>query len=124
MLPSEAEGLLGDARFVDVREPYEYEAGHIDGSLHIPIGVITARLEELPTDQKLIIVCQVGQRSRLVADFLRAQGRDAHNLEGGLQRWASEGRALTTDVEPGRLVDGWARDLSGRRLNPAPGEKT
>lgn len=123
MLPSEAEALLSHARFVDVREPYEYEAGHIDGSLHIPIGEITARLEELPADQKLVIVCQVGQRSKLVADFLRQQGMDAHNLEGGLQRWASEGRTLITDMEPGRLVDGWARDLSGERLSPDPGEQ-
>ena len=123
MLPSEAEALVGDARFVDVREPYEFEAGHIDGSLHIPIGEIGARYEELRADAKLVIVCQIGQRSGLVADFLRQHGMDAHNLEGGLQQWAAEGRPLSAQQDSGQIVDGWARDLSGGLLNPDPGEQ-
>ena len=116
MLPREAEGLLGQARFVDVREPYEFSAGHIEDSIHIPIGEIPTRFEELRGDEKLVIVCQVGQRSALVAEFLRGQGMDAHNLEGGLQRWAAEGLPLTAPDGSGRLVDGWARDLSGQRV--------
>jgi rhodanese-related sulfurtransferase len=122
MLPSEAEALLGQALFLDVREGYEYDAGHIEGSVHIPIGQISARFQELRADQAIIVVCQVGQRSGLVADFLGQRGMEAQNLEGGLQRWAAEGRPLTARDDTGTVVDGWARDLSGGRINPDPDE--
>jgi len=106
--------------FLDVREPYEWEGGHVEGSVHIPIGQIQRRFEELDRARPIVVVCQVGQRSALVADFLTAQGYVAHNLEGGLQDWAAEGLPLTSGVDEGDLVDGWARDINGRRLDGTP----
>jgi rhodanese-related sulfurtransferase len=106
--------------FLDVRERYEWDAGHVQGSLHIPIGQIQRRFEELNREQPIVVVCQVGQRSALVADFLRAQGYDAHNLEGGLQEWAAQGLPLSSADEEGDLGDGWARDIEGRRLGGTP----
>jgi rhodanese-related sulfurtransferase len=119
LTPKEA-AALDDHVFLDVREPYEWDAGHVRGSVHIPIGQIQERFQELERDQPIVVVCQVGQRSALVAEFLAAQGYDAHNLDGGLQRWASEGLPLTTDDEGGSVIDGWARDLHGRRLDGTP----
>jgi rhodanese-related sulfurtransferase len=109
-----------DHVFLDVREPYEWAAGHLEGSVHIPIGQIQRRFEELDRDRPIIVVCQVGQRSALVANFLSTQGFDAHNLEGGLQEWAAAGLPLDSDDDEGDVVDGWARDIDGRRLDGTP----
>lgn len=106
-----------DAVFLDVREHYEWDAGHVDGAIHIPIGEIQRRFDELDATRRIIVVCQVGQRSALVADFLSAQGYDAHNLEGGLQEWSARGLPLVAPDMGGDVVDGWARDLDGRRLD-------
>lgn len=116
MTPEQA-AAAHDHVFLDVREPYEWEAGHVEGSVHIPIGQIQRRLDELERDRPIVVVCQIGQRSALVADFLRSQGYDAHNLEGGLERWSIEGLPLTSGRRAGGVVDGWARDLQGRRLD-------
>ena len=115
----EAKGRLGESIFLDVREPYEWDSGHIEGSIHIPIGQVTERADEIPSGQEIVVVCQIGQRSELVADWLNSQGRTAHNLEGGLMNWASSGLPLVSESDPeGQVIDGWARDLSGDRLNP------
>lgn len=104
--------------YVDVREPYEWDAGHIDGSLHIPIRDIQNRFEELDREVPVVVVCQVGQRSALVSEFLSAQGYNAHNLEGGLEAWSSQGYPLVAVESPlGNVVDGWARDIHGNRLD-------
>lgn len=92
-----AHSLLGEATFLDVREPFEWDAGRVGGSLHIPMGEIAARWEEVPRDGRVVVVCHLGQRSALVAEFLRGRGVDAHNLEGGLEEWAAHGFDLTTD---------------------------
>ena len=107
-----------DVLFVDVREQYEWDGGHIEGSLHIPIGALQARFEELGTERPIVTVCQVGQRSDLAAEFLRRHGRDAHNLEGGLAEWSARGLPLVGAEETPEVVDGWARDLEGRLLDP------
>ena len=116
--PLQANDLLSDALALDVREPYEYEAGHIDGSMHIPIGQIQNRWEELDKDRPVVVVCQIGQRSDLVAGFLRENGYDAANLAGGLTAWTAAGLPLATGAAPGGIVDGYARDITGNRLNP------
>lgn len=122
MNPSEAKAALGEALFLDVREPYEWDSGHLEESLHIPIAQITERVDELDSSRKVVVVCQVGQRSELVANWLSEQGFDAHNLEGGLVAWKSAGLPLVTSGEDGgQVIDGWARDLSGNRLNPDSG---
>ena len=111
-----------DHVFVDVRERYEWEAGHVRGSLHIPIGQIQRRFEELSREHPIVVVCQVGQRSALVADFLCAQGYVAHNLDGdyrsgrqGLPLSAVDDRetSSTDGARPGRPAPRRdARDLS------------
>jgi rhodanese-related sulfurtransferase len=115
MLPTEARYLLGTALFLDVREAYEYQAGHLEGSLHIPIGEIPTRWKEIGNDLPVVVLCQIGQRSALVARFLQEKGFEAHNLEGGLEAWAGEGLELSS-ATPGTVVEGYARDLSGKRL--------
>lgn len=116
MLASEAHDALGSALFLDVREPYEFEAGRIEGSLNVPIGEIGANWQTLPAGNPVVVVCQIGQRSGLVAEFLCSKGLDAQNLEGGLTAWTCEGLPLASGSSPPRIVDGFARDLSGKRM--------
>ncbi len=117
MIPFEASNLLGTALFLDVREAQEYAAGHVEGSVHIPIGEIVRRWQELPANAPIVVVCQVGQRSGLVAGFLEERGLDAHNLEGGLEAWAVAGLGLTSASAHPAVIDGYGRDLSGKRIS-------
>lgn len=95
MNPHEVKALVGRAVIVDVREPYEFAGGHIDGSIPIPMTEIPERWEELATDGEVIVVCHLGQRSSVVVDFLRHRGIEAENLEGGLDEWVRQGLELT-----------------------------
>ena len=72
---------------VDVREPAEWAAGHIRGSLHIPLGHLFLRLNELDERREIIVVCRSGNRSGLACEMLAARGYKAVNMAGGLLRW-------------------------------------
>src|SRR6266487_600496 len=78
---------------VDVREPREREAGHIDGSVHIELTQLASRAESFQRGQPIVFYCRVGNRSTMAAQALRASGFDAYSMHGGLARWAQEGRA-------------------------------
>jgi rhodanese-related sulfurtransferase len=82
---------------LDVREGYEWDAGHIKASLHIPLMEVPARMVELPPDNQVLVVCRVGSRSAYAAAYLQAQGVDAVNLAGGLVAWQRAGRPLVSD---------------------------
>jgi rhodanese-related sulfurtransferase len=100
-----------EVTFLDVREWYEWDAGAIEGSLHIPIRTLTERVDEIPRDRPVVAVCQVGQRSALASDFLNRIGYEAHNLEGGVEAWLARGFPLvSTKGEDGKIVDGWAQE--------------
>ena len=83
---------------LDVREPVEWQHGHIEGSRHVPMHEIPDRLRELPTDGNLLVVCKVGARSAHVVQFLHQQGIEAINLDGGLVQWHHAGRPLVSDL--------------------------
>lgn len=89
---------------LDVREPVEWTHGHVEGSVHIPMGEVPTRLEEVP-DGQVLVVCKVGARSARVAGYLVQQGRDAVNLDGGLLDWEAAGRALVSETgQPPQVV--------------------
>lgn len=82
---------------LDVREPVEWEHGHIDGALHIPMMELTQRLDELPVG-RTVVVCKVGGRSAQVVAYLVQQGHDVVNLDGGMIEWADAGRTMVSDT--------------------------
>ena len=85
------------ATILDVREDDEWAAGHIAGSVHVPLSQLPARAADIPDADRVVVVCKVGGRSAQVTAWLAGQGRDAVNLAGGLQAWADAGRPLVTD---------------------------
>lgn len=92
--PSEAAELLKnkEARFIDVREPWEFETARIEGSALMPMGDVPGRAhQELDPDERLVVLCHHGQRSLNVAVWLRNQGfEQVQSLRGGIDAWASE----------------------------------
>ncbi|GAB3988669.1 rhodanese-like domain-containing protein [Nocardioides marmoraquaticus] len=89
---------------LDVREPVEWEHGHIDGAVHVPLQQLPGRVEELPRDQQLLVVCKVGGRSSQATAFLQEKGFEAVNLAGGMIDWAEAGRAMVRDDGGAPLV--------------------
>ena len=75
------------AKILDVREDYEWEAGHIEGAVHIPVDEIPDRLNELDPDQELNVICRGGGRSSRVTEWLVANGYSAVNVAGGMGAW-------------------------------------
>lgn len=97
---------LGDVQVIDVREPFEWEAGHIDGAHHIPMNELAARIGEIDPQTPAVAVCFGGARSAYAARFLQSQGLQVDNLDGGLQRWVRQGLPLAAEggEAPGRLI--------------------
>ena len=76
---------------LDVREPFERELAAIQPSLHIPMGEIPSRADEIPRDRELIVYCHGGTRSLMVGMFLENHGfRSVRNLAGGIDAWSVE----------------------------------
>lgn len=79
-----------DAVVVDVREDWEYAAGHVPGAISIPMSTLGSRLDELP-EGAFAVICAVGGRSGRVVEALEARGHDASNVEGGTDAWIAAG---------------------------------
>lgn len=84
------------ARVFDVREPDEYEAGHVPGAPLVPVGSVPERVGEFPTEGEVLLICRSGGRSRAAAEFLRANGVDAINIDGGTDAWIAAGHRVVT----------------------------
>lgn len=93
------EGVL----LLDVREDDEWAAGHAPDALHVPMSQISGRLDELPQDDNLFVICRSGGRSARVTAYLNDNGWDAVNVDGGMQSWAAARRPMVCelpDAEP------------------------
>ena len=88
---------------VDVREPVEWQHGHIEGAVHIPLGELTGRLDEVPEGQTLV-VCKVGAPLGPGGDVADPAGPGRVNLDGGLLDWEAAGRALVSETGQPPLV--------------------
>jgi len=100
-----AERLAGDPglQLIDVREPYEHEAGRIPGTRHIELTALSSQAATLEQARPVVFYCRVGSRSLMAAQAFRASGFEAYSMAGGLLRWAQEGRTLAPDG--GRVAD-------------------
>jgi rhodanese-related sulfurtransferase len=82
-----------NAVYLDVREPNEWNLGHLPGAMHIPRGTLETKVEAaLPRDRKVVIYCAGGNRSALAADTMQQMGyTDVVSMSGGFTGWAQSG---------------------------------
>lgn len=86
------------ARVIDVRGAAEWNAGHLDGSTHLYLGDLEARMTDAPRDEPLVLLCQSGTRSSIGASLLRARGfTNVANLAGGVEAWRAAGLPVVRD---------------------------
>ena len=90
--------LPDDAVVLDVREIDEWVHGHIDGAVHIPMGDVPSRLDDLPEGDPLYVTCRGGGRSARVAAWLNQNGYDAVNVAGGMGEWEAAGKPLVSET--------------------------
>ena len=90
---SEASAKRDAGAFIlDVREPDEWNESHIPGTTLIPLGELASRVDELPQDQEIVVVCRSGNRSAEGRDILLAAGfTQVTSMAGGIKQWATAG---------------------------------
>jgi rhodanese-related sulfurtransferase len=91
------------AVLIDVREPHEWEAGHIGGARHIPLDRLPSEAESIERDRPVVFQCRGGNRSAMAAQAFRQADYDAYNMEGGLSAWAERG--LPLEPQDGRVAE-------------------
>jgi rhodanese-related sulfurtransferase len=84
----------GTAQLVDVREPYEHEAGRIAGDVHIELDRLAEEAGRLDRERPVVFYCRSGSRSALAAQAFAAAGFASYNLAGGLEAWVESGRPI------------------------------
>jgi rhodanese-related sulfurtransferase len=87
----------GEIELIDVREPYEREAGHIAGSRHVELSKLSEEAGSLDRERPIVFYCRVGGRSAMATQAFRASGFQALNMTGGLVAWDAKGLPLEPD---------------------------
>lgn len=92
-----ADLFAAGAFLLDVREPSEWEAGHVDGAVLIPLGQLSARASEVPTDKIVLVICRSGNRSADGRDILKDAGfTQVTSVSGGMNTWIQAGLPVVT----------------------------
>ena len=102
--PRQVADLLRDAdvQLVDVREPYEHEAGRIADDVHIELDRLPEQAGSLDRARPIVFYCRTGSRSSMATQAFAASGYSAHNLAGGLEAWVKDG--LPIEPAGGRVA--------------------
>ena len=77
----------GDIQLVDVREPYEWDAGRIAGARHVELERLASKAPTIDRDRPVVFYCRLGARSGMAANAFRRAGYDAYSMVGGLSAW-------------------------------------
>lgn len=94
-------------QLVDVRYPNEWEAGHIEGAVHIPMDYVFDHADELDRTRPVVTVCRRGDRSVEAAQDFASEGFEVQSLSGGIEAWVDYGLPILAAAGgPGRIVDG------------------
>ena len=103
----EAQKLVQDgAQLVDVRAEHEWDAGRIGAAVHIPLGELSDRADEIDTGRPVILYCRGGNRSTMAAEALEAAGYAPAKLSEGIVGWADAG--LPLEPEDGYVAESGA----------------
>ena len=88
------DGGKNDYVIIDIRPAKHYAAGHIEGAMNIPLPMLVGKLESVPTDKKVAVVCSLDTNSAFGVAVLRMHKRNAWIVEGGIYAWEGLGREL------------------------------
>jgi rhodanese-related sulfurtransferase len=92
--PRETKELLSRSHkvlFLDVREQWEYDTAHLEGSVLIPLSEVPGNLQRIEGAEQIVVFCHHGMRSLDAAAWLRSQGVEgARSMAGGIDRWSAE----------------------------------
>ena len=86
-----ADATSSQSYVLDVREPQEFDLGHVEGATNIPLHSLRDRMSELPRNREILVYCAVGQRSYYASRALRLNGFSAKNISGGMKTYRAEG---------------------------------
>ena len=92
LVAAQASGAL----LIDVRGLDEFAQAHVPGAVPLPLNELVARVDELPRDRQVLVICAVGARSAQAVAYLTQLGHDAVNVAGGTRAWVMDGRAYET----------------------------
>jgi hydroxyacylglutathione hydrolase/adenylyltransferase/sulfurtransferase len=93
----------GDVQLVDVREPYEWDAGRIAGARHVELERLASEAESLDRDRPVLFYSRHGARTGMAANAFRRAGFDAYSLDGGRTEW--DRRGLPLDPADGSVAE-------------------
>ncbi len=82
---------LRRATLLDVRNADEFERGHVDGALFIPLHIVPLRISELVRSETYHVICESGARSAQACAYLAQQGFDVRSVNGGMSAWRTAG---------------------------------
>ena len=88
---------------IDVRRDDEWVTGHVTGAIHITVDDLTDRMDQVPTDKKILFICAAGVRSGLASEMAAAMGYDSENLiniEDGTPAWIAGGHPTSYGDDP------------------------
>lgn len=97
------EGDPGNTVVVDVRRDDEWVTGHVSGAIHIPIDDLPNRIDEVPSDKKLLFICAAGVRSGLACEIAAAMGYDTeslYNVQDGTPSWIAGNHPTSYGYDP------------------------
>jgi rhodanese-related sulfurtransferase len=92
-----------DAQLIDVREPYEWEAGRLAGARHIELERLASKADTIDRERPVYFYCRLGARSGMAAQAFRRAGYNARSLDGGITAWAEQG--LPIEPDDGHVAD-------------------
>ncbi len=103
--PQRAAELIreGEVQLIDVREPYEVEAGRLAGSRHLELERLASQADSISREKPVLFYCRLGARSGMAANAFRRAGYTAYSLTGGIGAWHALG--LPLEPEDGHVAD-------------------
>ena len=81
----------GGLEIIDIRESYEHDDYHIKNDKLIPMSLIPLKMEEIDWTKKVVLYCQTGARSGMIANMLSSKGKDVYDLSPGAYMWYASG---------------------------------
>jgi rhodanese-related sulfurtransferase len=92
-----------EIQLIDVREPYEWEAGHVEGARHIELERVASKADTIDKEKPVVFYCRLGARSGMAANAFRRAGYDAYSMDGGITAWDES--ELPLEPADGQVAD-------------------